>query len=95
MPYLRGDESLPPELLREVQKYVQGVVLYIPRHSDERLGWGRRNGAREALDRRDETIRASRASGASIDDLAEQYGLSTDAIRKVLYRRRRTRGLTP
>lgn len=89
MPYLRGDESLPPELLREVQKYVQGAVLYIPRHSDERLGWGRRNGAREALDRRDEAIRSARTSGSSIDDLAEEYGVSIDAIRKVLYRRRR------
>ena len=89
MPYLRGDENLPPELLREVQKYVQGAVLYIPRHSDERLGWGRRNGAREALDRRDEAIRAARASGSSIDDLAEEYSVSIDAIRKVLYRRRR------
>jgi len=89
MPYLRGDENLPPELLREVQKYVQGAVLYIPRHSDERLGWGRRNGAREALDRRDEAIRAARASGSSIDDLAEEYGVSIDAIRKVLYRRHR------
>ena len=89
MPYLRGDESLPPELLREVQKYVQGAVLYIPRHSHERLGWGRRNGAREALDRRDEAIRAARAKGSPIDRLAEEYGLSIDAIRKVLYRRRR------
>ena len=88
MPYLRGDESLPPELLREVQKYVQGAVLYIPRHLPEKLGWGRRNGARELLDRRDEAIRAARAGGSSIDDLAEEYGLSVDAIRKVLYRRR-------
>lgn len=89
MSYLRGDESLPPELLREVQKYVQGAVLYIPRHAEERLGWGRRNGAREALDLRDETIRSARARGSSLEELAEEYGLSIDAIRKVLYRRRR------
>lgn len=88
MPYLKGEESLPPELLREVQKYVQGAVLYIPRPSESRLGWGRRNGTREALDLRDQAIRAARARGSTLEELAEEYGLSTDAIRKILYRRR-------
>lgn len=87
MPYLRGDEILPPELLREIQKYAQGTLLYIPRPSRERLGWGRRNGAREALDLRDQAIREARARGVPIEELAEDYGLSPDAIRKVLYRK--------
>ena len=88
MSYLRGEESLPPELLHEVQKYVQGALLYIPRCSSERIGWGRRNGARELLDRRDESIREARAGGLSLEELAGNHGLSVDAIRKVLYRRR-------
>jgi DNA-binding NarL/FixJ family response regulator len=91
MPYLKGEEALPPELLAEVQKYVQGTLVYIPRQGRERLGWGRRNGAREALDRRDAAIREASARGVPVDDIAEDYALSPDAIRKVLYRKQ-TRG---
>lgn len=87
MAYLKGEEALPPELLKEIQKYVQGSLVYIPRPPLERLGWGRRNGTREALDLRDQAIRDARANGAGIDELADDYGLSSDAIRKVLYRR--------
>lgn len=89
MAYLKGEEALPPELLLEVQKYVQGSLLYIPRPERERVGWGRRNGTRAALDLRDEAIREARARGASIEELADCHGVSTDAIRKVLYRRLR------
>jgi Mor family transcriptional regulator len=86
MPYFRGEVSLPPELLREVQKYVQGALLYIPRPPRQRAGWGRQNGAREALDLRDQSIREARARGVSLEELAEDYSLSVDAIRKVLFR---------
>ncbi len=34
-------------------------------------------------------IRSGKASGLSIDELAEAHGLSPDAIRKILYCRRR------
>ena len=46
MAYANADELLPPELLREVQKYIQGCLLYVPRSGPERLGWGSRSGAR-------------------------------------------------
>ena len=88
MPYLKGGEALPPELLAEIQKYVQGTLVYIPRRHDERLGWGHRNGTRETLDRRDEAIREAVARGESVDRLAESHSLSPDAIRKILYRKR-------
>ncbi len=89
MAYANADELLPPELLREVQKYIQGCLLYVPRSGPERLGWGSRSGARAALDSRNDAIRSGKASGLSIDELAEAHGLSPDAIRKILYCRRR------
>jgi hypothetical protein len=88
MPYLKGEEALPPELLHEIQKYVQGSLVYIPRRPPERLGWGCKNGTRESLDRRDRTIRDARMAGASIDDLADSYALSPEAIRKIIYRKK-------
>jgi len=87
MPYLKGEETLPAELLREIQNYIQGALVYIPRRPRERLGWGRRNGTREALDRRDEAIREARDRGVSVAEIAGDYSLSPDAIRKILCRR--------
>ena len=92
MPYLKGEEALPPELLAEIQKYVQGALVYIPKRARERLGWGCRNGTRQAIDRRDAAIREAAARGVPVDLIAEDYSLSTDAIRKVLYRRRAITG---
>jgi hypothetical protein len=88
MPYLKGEEALPPELLAEIQNYVQGSLLYIPRRGRERLGWGRRNGAREAIDRRDAAIKEASARGVPVDEIADDYALSSDAIRKIIYRSR-------
>lgn len=86
MPYLNADELLPPELLREVQTYVQGTLVYIPREGGgKRLCWGARSGARERLDKRNAAIREAKAAGRRIEDLAEEYCLSPGGIRKVLY----------
>jgi len=89
MPYLKGEEAFPPELLAEIQDHVQGVLVYIPKRGPGRAGWGCRNGAREALDRRDDEIRRAAARGVPVDRIADEYALSEDAIRKVLYRKRK------
>jgi len=88
MPYLKGEEALPPELLSEIQDHVQGALVYIPIRGPERSGWGSRNGTRAALDRRDASIRDAVSRGVPVDSVAEEYALSPDAIRKVLYRHR-------
>jgi len=96
MPYLNADELLPPDLLREVQSYIQGSLLYIPRGDESRLGWGARSGARESFDRRNAAIREAKARGRSIDGLADDFGLSPGGIRKVLYgSKKREKVLTP
>jgi hypothetical protein len=87
MPYINADTLFPPDLLKEIQKYVQGALVYIPRLPEQRLGWGRKNGSRDALDRRDASIRTLRAAGYDIEKLAEEFGLSPDGIRKVLYKK--------
>jgi hypothetical protein len=86
MSYINADSLLPPELLREVQIYIQGSLVYIPRENGEkRLGWGSRSGARKVFDARNSEIRAEKAKGRRIDDLADEYGLSPGGIRKILY----------
>jgi len=88
MSYTNAEEVLPPDLLNEVQKYVQGEQIYIPRPGDTRLGWGVKNGTRRMLERRNGKIRELKQSGLSVVDLAEQFNLSPDSIRKILYSKR-------
>lgn len=82
MSYLRAEEILPPELLSQVQQYVQGQMLYIPKRNDRR-SWGAVSGAKEQLARRNLEIQARRQAGESIRDLAAQYCLSEKTIQTI------------
>lgn len=88
MPYTNAEEVLPPELLNEVQKYIQGEQIYIPRPGDVRLGWGVKNGTRQMLERRNLEIRQLKRTGCTILELADRFNLSPDSIRKILYSKR-------
>lgn len=88
MSYTNAEEILPPELIREIQKFIQGSQIYIPRNEEKRLGWGMKNGTREMLEQRNRQIKSRKADGWSLDQLADQYHLSLDTIRKILYTKR-------
>lgn len=87
MPYKNASEILPESLLSEIQKYVQGEQLYIPNRGN-RAAWGTQNGTRRMLAERDDSIRQMKARGATITELADEFGLSIERIRKIVYRRR-------
>jgi Mor family transcriptional regulator len=86
MKYLNASDILPDELLQEVQKYAQGKALYIPRNN-ERKKWGEGSGARGYYERRNEEIQMKFASkDVLIEELAIDYSLSVETIRKILYK---------
>ncbi|MDA3811077.1 MAG: CD3324 family protein [Spirochaetaceae bacterium] len=87
MSYIKAEEHLPHELIKEIQKYIQGAQIYIPGIAEQRLHWGEKNGTREKLETRNDSIRRMKYSGWKIDDLADRFNLSTDSIRKILYKR--------
>ena len=93
MSYINAHQLLPPELIREIQKYVQGSLVYIPRQPENHLGWGSKNGTRDTLDRRNAAIREEKLRGRGIEELADAYGISPDGIRKILYGARRPAAL--
>ncbi len=88
MSYIKAEEHLPIELIKEIQKYIQGAQIYIPGIAEERLQWGEKNGTREKLESRNNSIRDLKHSGWKIDDLADHFHLSSDSIRKILYKRK-------
>jgi Mor family transcriptional regulator len=85
MKYRNASEILPDELLREIQKYASGETLYIP-SSVERKEWGQGSGAKIFYKQRNEEIRNKYFHKTTIDELAEEYSLSSETIRKIVYK---------
>ncbi|NQX48648.1 hypothetical protein HQN87_25335 [Paenibacillus tritici] len=76
---------LPDHLLKEIQQYIQGEALYIPTCPSKRRKWGESSGAAGYYRVRNQEIRKGFREGAHMDQLCEQYGLSIDSIRKIVY----------
>ena len=86
MKYKNAREILPDKLLRELQQYISGETLYIPRAEDaDRKGWGQRSGARSYYRERNGKIRERFAAGETVEALADAFGLSEETIRKIVY----------
>ncbi|WP_404427240.1 hypothetical protein LG296_17910 [Ureibacillus chungkukjangi] len=88
MRYVNAHEVLPEELLMEIQKYVQGDLIYIPKPEKERIQWGVLSGERQRLQKRNDQIKKQFQQGVALQELAEQYHLSTETIKKIIYRKR-------
>lgn len=84
MKYINAAEILPEHLLKELQIYVDGEILYIPKTSSKKK-WGAVNGSRIFYQERNKEIQKLFQSGASIDALADQYGLAYSTIKKIVY----------
>lgn len=86
MKYRNAAELLPEELLKEVQKYAGGELLYVP-NATERKEWGSASGAKSYYRERNEEIRRKyHTERKSLAALAEEYGLSTETVRRLLYK---------
>lgn len=85
MKYKRASDILPDKLLREVQKFVEGESLYIPKEKT-RKKWGENSGGRRFYKERNEEIRNKYFHKVSIEELAEEYGLSYETVRKIVYK---------
>lgn len=86
MRYRNASHVLPDELLKEVQKYVTGEVIYIP-SPERKKKWGEGSGARQFYRERNEKIREDYRRGMTQEELMDKYGLSGESIRRIVYRR--------
>lgn len=84
MDYKKGKEVLPARLLQEIQEYVEGSLVYIPKKS-RKTGWGCISGARRSIDQRNRKIIHLFERGVTIYELSEEFHLGEDTIRKIVY----------
>lgn len=86
MNYKNASKVLPKELLEQIQSFVQGEYLYIPKK--EKSAKRETDFAKE-LKKRDAVIYRSHLEGVSNSRLAEIYNLSESSIRRILVRERK------
>ncbi len=84
MSYKNAAEVLPPHLLEEVQKHIDGGLIYIPKASN-RVSWGQLTGSKEAIRKRNKDIIKLFQNGTSINAISEEYYLSQETVRKIVY----------
>ncbi len=83
--YVNAKKVLPENLVKEIQKYVQGTHIYIP--SSERKSWGTESGIREELEQRNMEILIQFRNGYDVTKLSEFYCLSEERIKAIVYGR--------
>ncbi|MDR1701446.1 MAG: DNA-binding response regulator [Sporomusaceae bacterium] len=84
MGYIKADCVLPYALLAEVQQYIDGDYIYIPRKAENRKRWGERKNTREELDRRTRAILEQYQNGTAVAEKARQCFLSSKTVYKIL-----------
>lgn len=82
--YKNAKNILPQELLQQIQQYIQGDAIYIPRLENEKIPWGQKNGAKKAIYTRNKSIFDLYKQGYSIDEIVNIYNLSESSIRKII-----------
>ena len=85
MTYLNGKEILPEQLLMQIQDYCDGGLIYIPQKEGKRQVWGSGTGIRDDLNNRNRIIRDKKKNGSSFNELAEEFHLSVNSLKKIVY----------
>lgn len=84
MKYFNVHEILPENIIKEIQTYIDGEFIYIPRKNENHKSWGEKSGIKGSLKDRNSTILKKYNDGLTIKDLAQQYFLSEQSIRRVI-----------
>ena len=86
MSYINAQKVLPEWLVEEIRSYVGDGLIYIPPVDSSRRKWGSKSGARQMFDARNSEIRRKKIAGVTVSQLADEYHLSEDMIRRIIYR---------
>jgi Mor family transcriptional regulator len=84
MKYMKAQNVLPEELVKMIQEYISGDYLYIPRKEGEHKAWGEKSGTKNLLKSRNNEIYQRYLKGFKPEELAEEYYLSDQSIRRII-----------
>lgn len=84
MDYIRAADVLPQELIEQLQQYIDGAMLYIPKKEKERKVWGEQTTTKADLAKRNARIYMEFEEGSSVQILAEKYFLTGKSIQRII-----------
>ncbi len=87
MKYRNARNIFPENLLKQIQRYVSGETIYIPA-GDEKKAWGETSGYKQYIHERNGNIRDGFSNGKSMYELMEEYSLSYDSIKRIVYNKK-------
>lgn len=93
MNYENAADILPEDLLKRVQKFAAGKLIYVPETISKR-SWGETSGYKQYLAERNQEIKEKFISGSTIENLADEYNLSVESIKKTVYTKSENKELT-
>lgn len=85
MKYKNANDILPEELINELQKYICGEIIYVPKPRSSHKKWGEVSGSKKYVQERNNNIRNLFKEHRNINELADEFSLSTDSIKKIVY----------
>lgn len=84
MGYIKAWEILPKDIIKQIQQYIDGEVIYIPKLEENRKSWGENTNTKSELANRNKMIYAYYLSGISISRLAKKYYLVEKSIQRII-----------
>ncbi len=84
MGYQNPIDLLPKELIEQLQEYVDGQIIYIPKKKTNRKRWGENTDTRRFLSSRNRQIFADFQDGMSLAQLSEKYFLAEKSIQRII-----------
>lgn len=84
MGYIYALEILPEGLIKEIQEYVNGQVIYIPKIKSKRCKWGEKTDTKEYFKERNSEIYNSYKNGMAVFELSKKYYLTPKSIQRII-----------
>lgn len=94
MDYIRATEILPQELIVQLQQYVDGAAVYIPKKEEDKKAWGEKTNTKTELARRNARIYTDHLAGRSNKELAKKYYLAEKSIQRIIRQEQSKRNVT-
>ena len=82
MGYVRATKVLPDDIIRLIQTYVEGELIYIPKQNKKR--WGTNTETKEILQSRNDQIFADFLEGMSILEISQKYFLVEKSVTRII-----------
>jgi len=84
MGYICAAKILPEGLIEEIQEYVNGQIIYIPKIKSKRCKWGENTDTKAYFKERNFEIYNSYKNGMTILELSEKYFLTPKSIQRII-----------